>query len=75
MHQWHLGSLHVMPVVGKHVQELNRIHWQVHIKVVRLLKINTQSLLFSVQFAHHLPCAHVRTYHFVLDFVQLSVMH
>jgi hypothetical protein len=74
MHQWHLSSLHVMRVVGKDIEELNRIHWQVHIKVVRLLKISTESLLFSVQFAHDLPCAHVRAYHFVLDFVQLSVM-
>lgn len=75
MHQWHFGSLHVMRVVGKDIQELYRIYRQVHIKVVRLLKISTESLLFSVHFAHDLPCAHVRAYHFVLDFVQLSVMH
>lgn len=75
MHQRHLLRLKVIGVVRKHVQELYRVHRQVHVNVVGGLEVDAQGGFLSVELSHDLSRAHVRADHVLGHLVQLGVVH
>lgn len=75
MNQWHFICLHILFIVGKHIQELDGIDWKVHVDVIRILKLLFISILLSVYLSHCLTSAHVPALDTIFHLVELAIGH
>lgn len=74
MHQWHLFRPHLFCVVGKHIEELYGVNWQIHINVVWLSEFLLVGVFFFVDLAHCFSCAHIPALDTIFDLVKLAVV-
>lgn len=75
MNQGHFVSSHAGCVIVQFAQELNRIYWKVHVKVIGSLECLFILVMLFVHLLYGFSSAHVPALHPVLNAIDLAVLY
>jgi hypothetical protein len=73
MNQGHFIGVHLLGVVRQNIEEFDGIYRQVHVDVVRVLKLRVVAVFLSVYFAHGFSSTHVPANNSIFDFIEFAI--